>query len=118
MTHRDRGRRQVPRRRSAALAAVAHCRRRQVPRSSPAERTSGLSLSRALQLARNKVRSGETDLNAIRLALRAEMEQTPGVSVDYATIVDPESLVDLTEIAPLDMVLWSIETRSRFSFRS
>ena len=67
---------------------------------SPAERTSGLSLSRALQLARNKVRSGETDLNAIRLALRAEIEQTPGVSVDYATIVDPESLVELTEIAP------------------
>jgi len=67
---------------------------------SPAERTSGLSLSRSLQLARNKVRSGETDLNAIRLALRAEMEQTPGVSVDYATIVDPESLVELTEIAP------------------
>jgi pantoate--beta-alanine ligase len=67
---------------------------------SAAERTSGLSLSRALFVARDKVRAGETDLNAIRLALRDEMEQTPGVSVDYATIVDPESLVELTEIAP------------------
>ena len=36
----------------------------------------------------------------IRLALRAEMEQTPGVSVDYATIADPESLLELTEPAP------------------
>lgn len=67
---------------------------------SPAERTAGLSLSRALQLARNKLRAGETNLNSIRLALRTEMEQTPGVSVDYATIVDQESLVELTEIAP------------------
>ena len=67
---------------------------------SPTERASGLSLSRALNVARDKVRAGETDLAAIRLALRAEMEQTPGVSVDYATIADPESLEELTDIAP------------------
>ena len=67
---------------------------------SSAERTAGLSLSRALFLARDKVRAGETDLGAIRLALRAEMEQTPGVSIDYATMADPESLVELTEFAP------------------
>ena len=66
---------------------------------SPAERTSGLSLYRALCLARDKVRAGEADLAAIRLAMRAEMEQTPGVSVDYVTIADPDNLVELTEPA-------------------
>ena len=67
---------------------------------SPSERTSGLSLFRALSLARDKVRSGENDLVAIRLAMRAEMEQTPGVAVDYATITDPDSLIELTESQP------------------
>lgn len=66
----------------------------------PAERASGLSLHRALCLARDKVRAGETNLAAIRLAMRAEMEQTPGVSVDYATVADPDSLTELTEPAP------------------
>ncbi len=67
---------------------------------SPTERASGLSLHRALCLAREKVRAGETNLDAIRLAMRAEMEQTPGVAVDYATIADPDSLVELSEPQP------------------
>ena len=67
---------------------------------SPAERASGLSLHRALCLARDQVRAGETDLAAIRLAMRAEMEQTPGVTVDYATIADPDSLIELIEPQP------------------
>lgn len=67
---------------------------------SPTERTSGLSLYRALCLARDNVKTGEQNLNAIRLAMRAEMEQTPGVAVDYATIADPDSLVELTELQP------------------
>lgn len=67
---------------------------------SAAERTSGLSLHRALCLAHDKVRAGEESLAAIRLAMRAEMEQTPGVAVDYATIADPDSLVELSEPQP------------------
>lgn len=67
---------------------------------SPAERTSGLSLYRSLCLVRDRVRAGEKNLSAIRLAMRAEMEQTPGVAVDYATIADPDSLVELSEPQP------------------
>ncbi len=67
---------------------------------SVSERASGLSLHRALCLARDKVRAGEKNLAAIRLAMRAEMEQTPGVAVDYATIADPDSLVELSEPQP------------------
>lgn len=66
----------------------------------PAERTSGLSLYRALCLARDKVRAGELELGEIRLAMRREMEQTPGVAVDYATIVDADSLSELTRAGP------------------
>ena len=67
---------------------------------SPTERVSGLSLYRTLCLARDKVKSGEQNLDVIRLAMRAEMEQTAGVAVDYATIADPDSLVELTEPQP------------------
>ena len=67
---------------------------------SPAERASGLSLHRALCLARDKVRAGESNLAAIRLAMRTEMEQTPRVAVDYATIADPDSLVELNGPQP------------------
>lgn len=67
---------------------------------SPAERTSGLSLFRSLNLARDRVQSGEQNLAAIRLAMRAEMEQTPNVVVDYATIADPNSLAELNELQP------------------
>ncbi len=67
---------------------------------SPTERASGLSLHRALCLARDKVQAGETNLEVIRLVMRAEMEQTPGVFVDYATIADPDSLVELSDPQP------------------
>jgi pantoate--beta-alanine ligase len=46
------------------------------------------------------VNGGEQNLAAIRLAMRTEMEQTPGVAVDYATIADPDSLVELSEPQP------------------
>lgn len=67
---------------------------------SHAERASGLSLYRALCLARDQLKSGEQNIDAIRLAMRAEMEQTPGVAVDYATIADPDSLSELTAPQP------------------
>jgi pantoate--beta-alanine ligase len=66
---------------------------------SSAERTSGLSLYRALCLARDRVGNGERNLGAVRQAMRSEMELTPGVTVDYATIADVESLIELTEPA-------------------
>jgi pantoate--beta-alanine ligase len=65
---------------------------------SPSERASGLALSRSLNVFRDRLNAGETDLEAIRLAMRAEMEQTPGVAVDYAAIVDPDSLAELTAV--------------------
>lgn len=64
---------------------------------SSAERTSGLSLYRALCLARDRVRSGETNLVAIRREMRQEMERSSGVVVDYATIADAGSLIELNE---------------------
>ncbi len=66
---------------------------------SPAERTSGLSLHRALCLARDRVGNGERDLAAVRQAMQSEMELTQAVTVDYATIADAETLIELTEPA-------------------
>ncbi|MFM9965618.1 MAG: pantoate--beta-alanine ligase [Planctomycetaceae bacterium] len=67
---------------------------------SSTERASGLSLYRALCLAREKVSLGESNLDLVRLAMRAEMEQEPGVAVDYATIADPDSLAELMTPQP------------------
>lgn len=65
---------------------------------SPTERASGLALYRSLCLFRDRLNAGETDLDELRLAMRAEMEQTAGVAVDYAAIVDPDSLTELSTV--------------------
>ncbi len=63
---------------------------------SPEERASGLSLSRSLRLAHDRILAGTNDLAAIRAEMRAEMERS-GVRVDYATLADPDSLAELTQ---------------------
>lgn len=67
---------------------------------SPEQRTSGLALYRALCLARGRVRAGETKLAAVRQEMRHELERSSGVAVDYATIADADSLVELAEPCP------------------
>lgn len=72
---------------------------------SPAERQSGLSLSRALRLAEQRVAAGERDVTQIQSAMRQEMEQTPGVKLDYAVIVHHESLTPLSAAEPTMVAL-------------
>ena len=72
---------------------------------SPSERQSGLSLSRALKTAESLVAAGETTVEQLESAMRRELETTPGVSIDYAVIVDPESLASLTEAQPVMVAL-------------
>lgn len=67
---------------------------------SAAERRSALSLSQSLQLAEDRLRRGETDLAELCGAMRRQMEASPGVAVDYATIVDPETLQKLDSPQP------------------
>ena len=66
----------------------------------PDERQSALSLSACLQLARDRLAGGETDVAAVRDAMQAHLERAPGVVVDYATIAHPVTLEEISEPLP------------------
>lgn len=67
---------------------------------SAAERTSGLCLSRALRLAERLVSQGERDVRRLEAAMRRQIESTDGVKLDYAVVVHPESLSELSHAEP------------------
>tara|TARA_R110002111_G_scaffold168038_2_gene233928 strand:+ start:30468 stop:31340 length:873 start_codon:yes stop_codon:yes gene_type:complete len=62
----------------------------------PAERASALSLSRAWKLAAEKIRAGETDLNQVKAEMQQLLNTTPLVKLDYATIVDANTLEEIS----------------------
>jgi len=72
---------------------------------SPAERQSGLSLSRALRLAERLVEHGERNVQRLETAMLQELDSTPGVQVDYAVIVHHESLAPLPVAEPAMVAL-------------
>ena len=65
---------------------------------SPAERQSGLCLSRALQTVSRMVEAGERNIESLQRWLYDEVSATEGVVVDYATIVDSQTLQPLTSL--------------------
>ncbi|QDU48749.1 pantoate--beta-alanine ligase [Gimesia panareensis] len=78
------------------------------------ERASALSLSRALNLAEERIAAGETDLERIKTEMRALLTGTPLIKVDYATIVDSATLEEIS--APQSQMValiaaWSGATR-------
>ncbi|MBU0993493.1 MAG: pantoate--beta-alanine ligase [Proteobacteria bacterium] len=62
------------------------------------ERSSALSLSKALQMAQERVLKGDRDTSMILNDIRQFIESHPGTTIDYATICDPGSLEDMTVI--------------------
>jgi pantoate--beta-alanine ligase len=56
------------------------------------QRRNATVLHRALQAARGLVESGERDPSAVKRALTALISATPGAALDYAEVVDAESL--------------------------
>lgn len=62
---------------------------------SPAERREALALSRGLRQARARFEAGERRADALRAALWAELAASPGVAVEYAEVVDAETLASL-----------------------
>lgn len=67
---------------------------------SPTERQSGLSLSRALFHVRDQIKSGNHDLLQLKTVMRRILDSTPGVVVDYAVIMDSETLAEATQYQP------------------
>ncbi|MDZ4689645.1 MAG: pantoate--beta-alanine ligase [Planctomycetaceae bacterium] len=66
---------------------------------SVAQRHAGLCLSRALQLGESLFQSHKSPLG-IAAAMQTEIRQTPGVVLDYAAVVDPDSLQEVDELQP------------------
>jgi pantoate--beta-alanine ligase len=56
------------------------------------QRSAAPALYRALQVVRSQVRGGEADVTRLEAGLRAELDAIPGARVQYASIVDAESL--------------------------
>jgi len=62
----------------------------------PEQRVIATSLSRVLRHAREQWQNGFNDLPALRQQLREQLESTPGLELDYATIVDANTLEETT----------------------
>ncbi|MCS7166833.1 MAG: pantoate--beta-alanine ligase [Gemmatales bacterium] len=65
---------------------------------SPQERQHATVLYRALQLAQELVNQGECDTSRIRQRMVDLITATPGATLDYAEIVDPETLQPVAQI--------------------
>lgn len=63
---------------------------------SPQERVSALVLWESLALAERRLRAGATDIPAVEAEMRGVLEARPGVAVDYAVVVDADTLEPLT----------------------
>lgn len=62
---------------------------------SSTERATALSISAALRAVEQGIASGETDLSKLRHAMQDSLQQLEAVDLDYATIVDPDTLTEL-----------------------
>jgi pantoate--beta-alanine ligase len=65
---------------------------------SPDDRVRAAVLSRALGLAREAAAGGETDAAVLTRMLSAEVAAEPGVRLDYAAVIDPETLSCVTRV--------------------
>ena len=72
---------------------------------SKSERMAGLALSRALRLAESMVAESGQDILQIESAMQQELETTSGVKLEYAVIVNYETLKKLTVVEPLMVAL-------------
>jgi pantoate--beta-alanine ligase len=61
-----------------------------------ADRQSALMLSRALGVAHQAFCQGERKAVALEQRMRTELEENPGVAVEYIAIVEPTSLIPVT----------------------
>jgi len=64
----------------------------------PEQRSHALVLSRSLGEVRARVEAGETDAAKLQTELAAAINAQPGVELDYAAVVDAQTLERLTEL--------------------
>ena len=63
------------------------------------DRQRALVLSRSLQAAAEQVAAGERDAESIMSTMRAAFTAAPGVTLDYAVLSDPETLLTVDQIS-------------------
>jgi len=71
---------------------------------SPEERRQALALSAALAEAREAILAGQRDAAAVADRTRRRLEAAPGVRLEYAAVVDPDTLAALGRIGPQVLV--------------
>lgn len=64
----------------------------------PAERVAAPGIYRALQNVKQRARAGEIDVARLESALAAELSAIPGARLDYARIVDAQTLQSLSRL--------------------
>lgn len=64
----------------------------------PEDRAHALVLSRALARAAELVEAGETDARVVQLRMAEQVTAEPGVALDYACVVDAETLESVTSL--------------------
>ncbi len=72
---------------------------------SPDERRAALAISRTLATAAATVHAGGRDATAVLRAARAQLDDAPGIRVDYVELVDANTLEPLDELGRHDGVL-------------
>ncbi len=65
----------------------------------PEQRRHAVALSQALRAGRDLVLGGERDAGVVKRALAERIERTPGAALDYAAVVDAESLRPLERLS-------------------
>jgi pantoate--beta-alanine ligase len=64
----------------------------------PNQRRQATILYRALEEARRLVEAGEQDAAEVQHLLTARIQETPGADLDYAAVVDADTLKPLTRL--------------------
>jgi pantoate--beta-alanine ligase len=65
---------------------------------SPEERTQALALLQSLRTIEQQVHHGETSATTLRTELHRHLSEAPGLRVDYAELVDPNTLLPVNAI--------------------
>jgi pantoate--beta-alanine ligase len=72
------------------------------------ETTPALSLSRALDAARQRVLNGESSAQKIRQEIREQIEKYDKAEIDYISVCDPESFIEQEEIKGSSLIALAV----------
>lgn len=79
---------------------------------SPTDRKNAIVLSQSLKKAENLIHSGERNAQTVREEIRRMIETVSNAQIDYIAIVDPDSLIELENIAGNVVILLAVRIGS------